>query len=92
FQKQGSDLRTEAPVALKTAVLGGKTAVETPDGKLSLKIPSGTSSGKIFRLKGKGLPKKNGVHGDLLVSVSIQLPEDDLEQLIDFFKHDESSE
>ena len=86
FQRQGVDLRTDTPVPLKTAVLGGKVAVETLDGRLSLKIPSGTSSGKIFRLKGKGLPKKKGGYGDLLVSVSIQLPEDNLDLLIDFFK------
>jgi len=86
FQKQGTDLRTDAPVPLKTAVLGGKTAVETLDGRLSLSIPAGTSSGKVFRLKGKGLPKKSGGHGDLLVAVSIQLPEEDLDSLVNFFQ------
>ncbi|MEM7069943.1 MAG: DnaJ C-terminal domain-containing protein [Pseudomonadota bacterium] len=85
FQKHGVDIRTDAPLPLKTAVLGGKVAVETLDGKLSLNIPSGTSSGKIFRLKGKGLPKKDGGFGDLLVSASIQLPDEDLETLVQFF-------
>ncbi len=86
FHKQGTDLRTETPVPLKTAVLGGKVAVETLDGRLSLSIPAGTSSGKVFRLKGKGLPKKTGGFGDLLVSTSIQLPEGDLEALARFLE------
>lgn len=87
FIRDGVDLRTDVPIPLKTAVLGGKIAVETVDGKLSLNIPSGTSSGKIFRLKGKGLPKKSGGFGDLLVSASLQLPEDDLQQLVTFFEN-----
>ena len=87
FRRDGVDLRTDVPIPLKTAVLGGKVSVETVDGKLSLSIPSGTSSGKIFRLKGKGLPKKSGGFGDLLVSASLQLPEDELQQLVTFFEN-----
>lgn len=87
FRRDGVDLRTDVPIPLKTAVLGGKIGVETVDGKLSLNIPSGTSSGKIFRLKGKGLPKKSGGFGDLLVSASLQLPENDLQQLVTFFEN-----
>ncbi|MGI9352608.1 MAG: DnaJ C-terminal domain-containing protein [Rhizobiaceae bacterium] len=92
FQRQGVDLRTDTPVPLETAVLGGKVAVETLEGRLSLKIPSGTSSGKIFRLKGKGLPKKKGGYGDLLVAVSIQLPEENLDSLSEFFQARKNSE
>lgn len=86
FERSGCDLRSDLPVPLETAVLGGKVGVSTVDGKLSLNIPAGTSSGKTLRLKNKGLPKKSGGFGDLLVSVSIQLPEDDLERLTEFFK------
>ncbi|MEM9329842.1 MAG: DnaJ C-terminal domain-containing protein [Pseudomonadota bacterium] len=92
FQKQGANLRVEAPVALKVAVLGGKSEVETMDGRLSLKVPAGTSSGKVFRLKGKGLPKKSGGFGDLLVSASIQLPETGMDRLSKFFKAEENSD
>ncbi len=81
FARQGADLRLDLPVPLKIAVLGGKVPVSTPDGKISLNIPAGTSSGKVFRLSGKGLPKKGGGQGDLLVSASIQLPDSDLESL-----------
>lgn len=86
FKREGVDLRTELPTPLQTAVLGGKVAVETVDGKLSLNIPSGTSSGKIFRLKGKGLPKKAGGFGDLLASTSIQLPDKEMKQLVTLFE------
>ncbi|MEZ5871870.1 MAG: DnaJ C-terminal domain-containing protein [Nitratireductor sp.] len=77
FQVSGHDLRTEAPLPLYVAVKGGKVTVETLDGRIALNVPAWTSSGKIFRLKGKGLPKKGGGHGDLLVSVGIVLPDED---------------
>ncbi len=87
FRRDGVDLRSDVAVPLETAVLGGKVAVETIDGKISLNIPAGTDSGKIFRLKGKGLPKKSGGFGDLLVSSSIQLPDKDLKHLVTFFEN-----
>jgi DnaJ-class molecular chaperone len=55
-------------------VLGGKVRVPTLDGAVELAIPPGTSSGRTFRLKGKGFPAKDGI-GDLLASVRIMLPE-----------------
>lgn len=76
YQVQGADLRTDADVPLETALKGGKIAVDTMDGRLSLGIPAWTDSGKIFRLKGKGLPKKKGGFGDLLVRTIIKLPKD----------------
>ena len=81
FTVHGADLRFQLPLPLKTAVMGGKEPVLTVDGKLSLTIPAGTNSGKVFRLKGKGLPKKGGGSGDLLVETIIQLPEDEIEDL-----------
>lgn len=81
FTVQGADLRLQLPLPLKTAVLGGKEPITTVDGKLSLTIPEGTNSGKVFRLKGKGLPKKGGGSGDLLVETAIQLPEEGLDDL-----------
>lgn len=84
FQVQGADLRTDADVPLETALKGGKIAVETMDGRLSLGIPAWTDSGKIFRLKGKGLPKKKGGQGDLLVRTIIKLPSNasDLDKIL----------
>ena len=76
FEIRGTDLRVETDLPLETAVKGGKISVETLDGKISLGVPKWTTSGKVFRLKGKGLPKKNKTSGDLLVRVMVQLPKD----------------
>ncbi len=77
FERQGNDLRTETPVPLYTAMLGGEVVVNTPTGKVALTIPPETPSGKVFRLRGKGMPKrgsKSKEHGDLLAKVTITLP------------------
>jgi DnaJ-class molecular chaperone len=55
-------------------VLGGKVRVPTLDGAVELALPAGTNSGRVFRLKGKGFPTKEG-KGDLLATVRIMLPE-----------------
>ena len=74
FARTGADLRLEIPITLYEAVLGAKVRVPTLDGAVELAIPAGTSSGRTFRLKGKGFPAKEG-KGDLLASVRIVLPE-----------------
>ena len=63
YRVEGTDLRSEATVPLETAILGGNCSVNTLDGKVSLKIPPWTNSGKVFRIPGRGLPKKGGGHG-----------------------------
>jgi DnaJ-class molecular chaperone len=76
FERQGDDLKTEFSVPLYTAILGGEVVVPTPDGRVALTIPAETSSGKLFRLRGKGMPKrgKTGEFGDLLARATISLP------------------
>jgi DnaJ-class molecular chaperone len=74
FAREGADLRTEVPVTLYEAVLGGNVRVPTLDGAVELVLPAGTNSGRVFRLKGKGFPAKEG-RGDLLATVRIMLPE-----------------
>ncbi|OCK54504.1 J domain-containing protein [Bradyrhizobium sp. LMTR 3] len=74
FKVDGSDLRLDLPVTLYEAVLGGKVRVPTLGGAVELSIPKNTSSGRTFRLKGKGLPKP-GETGDLLVTTRIILPD-----------------
>jgi len=86
YRVDGIHLRRDIDIPLKTAILGGKISVPTMDGKLVLNIPAKTNSGQTFRLKGKGLPKKGGGFGDLLVSSSIQLPEEGFEDLAKFLK------
>jgi len=75
LKREGQNLRLDLPVTLKEAVLGAKIDVPTPHGKLSLKIAPGTSSGKILRLKGKGVRSKTAKEGDLLLRILIQLPD-----------------
>ncbi len=74
FERDGANLRLDLPITLYEAVLGGKVRVPTLDGAVELAIPAGTSSGRTFRLKGKGVPTKTGT-GDLLITVRIALPE-----------------
>jgi DnaJ-class molecular chaperone len=75
FKVDGSDLRVDLPVTLYEAVLGGKVRVPTLGNAVELSIPKNTSSGRIFRLKGKGLPKAAGTAGDLFVTTRIMLPD-----------------
>lgn len=74
FTRTGADLRLELPITLYEAVLGAKVRVPTLEGAVELALPPGTSSGRTFRLKGKGFPAKDG-KGDLLAAVRIVLPE-----------------
>jgi len=85
FKVDGSDLRVDLPITLYEAVLGGKVRVPTLGGAVELSIPKNTSSGRTFRLKGKGLPKATGTPGDLFVTTRIMLPDgndSDLEALM----------
>jgi DnaJ-class molecular chaperone len=74
FKRDGANLRLELPVTLYEAVLGGKVRVPTLDGAVELAIPPGSSSGRTLRVKGKGLPAKDG-RGDLYATIRIVLPE-----------------
>lgn len=74
FKVDGSDLRVDLPITLYEAVLGGKVRVPTLGNAVELTIPKNTSSGRTFRLKGKGLPKAGGT-GDLFVAIRIMLPD-----------------
>lgn len=85
YRVDGRDLHADLPVTLADAVLGAKVAVETPTGKLAVNIPAWSSSDKVLRLKGRGLPEKAGGHGDLYAHVRLMLPEggdSDLEALM----------
>jgi DnaJ-class molecular chaperone len=74
FKVDGSDLRVDLPITLYEAVLGAKVRVPTLSGAVELSIPKNTSSGRTFRLKGKGLPKAGGA-GDLYFITRIMLPD-----------------
>ena len=86
FKVDGLDLRVDLPISLYEAVLGGKVRVPTLGSAVELSLPRNTSSGRTFRLKGKGLPKAGGVAGDLFVTTRIMLPDGndaELEALMD---------
>jgi molecular chaperone DnaJ len=75
FQRDGANLICEVPLEFVTAALGGEVKVPTLDGEVSLKIPAETQSGKVFRLRGKGVkPVRGGGPGDLYCTVDIETP------------------
>ncbi len=75
FKRDGQNIRLDLPITLGEAVNGGKVPVPTPAGTVNLSIPPNTSSGKVLRLKGKGVPSRKGKAGDLLVRLMVTLPD-----------------
>ncbi len=76
FTRKGQDIYTTASIPFTTAVFGGEAIVETIDGRVNLKIPAGTQSGKKIRLRGKGVQKMNqpSQRGDHFVTIQIEVP------------------
>lgn len=77
FQREGNDLYCEVPVDFVDAALGGELEVPTLDGRVKLKVPPETQTGKLFKLRGKGVtPVRGGAAGDLLCRVVVETPVD----------------
>jgi molecular chaperone DnaJ len=75
FTRDGANLYCEVPISFPTACLGGELEVPTLNGKVLLKIPAETQTGKLFRLRGKGVkPVRGGAAGDLLCKVQVETP------------------
>jgi DnaJ-class molecular chaperone len=72
---EGRDLHADLPVSLRDAVLGTKAPVETLGGRVAVTVPPWSSSDRVLRIKGRGLPTKTGEKADLYVHVRIMLPE-----------------
>jgi molecular chaperone DnaJ len=78
FERLGDNLRTDVEISLYTALLGGEAFVRTPTGKVALTIPPETQPGRIFRLRGQGMPKlrsEKHERGDLLAQIRVKLPD-----------------
>jgi molecular chaperone DnaJ len=76
FQRHENDILTEISISLTKAVLGSEVEVATLSGKVAMKVPAGTQSGKVFRLREKGIPDVHGRGiGDELVKVNVEIPE-----------------
>jgi molecular chaperone DnaJ len=74
FGRKGDNLTLTLPVSFPEAALGANVQVPTLNGPVTLKVPSGTPTGKTFRIKGKGAPKARGGRGDLLVTTQVEVP------------------
>ena len=75
FTRDGNDVICNVPIGFTQAALGSEIDVPTPHGKMKMKIPAGTQTGNVFRLKGKGVPDVRGYgHGDALVRVVVETP------------------
>ena len=75
FKRDGADLHCEVPVSFPTAALGGEIEVPTLEGEVTLKVPAETQSGRMFRLRGKGVkPVRGGPQGDLYCHVQVETP------------------
>ncbi len=76
FERRGSDLVVDVPVTMTEAALGATVRVPTPEGSVGLKVPAGTQTGKMLKLKGKGAPRLGASgKGDLLARIKVVTPE-----------------
>jgi molecular chaperone DnaJ len=75
FERQGDDLVHVRRIAMTQATLGAQLPIETLEGEEELVVPAGTQSGRVFRLKGRGMPSAHGRRGDLVVEVRVETPE-----------------
>jgi molecular chaperone DnaJ len=92
FTREDNHLHCEVPIGFVTAALGGELEVPTLDGKVMLKIPAGTQTGKMFRVRGKGVkPVRGGVIGDLICRVTVETPVNLTERQKELLREFESS-
>jgi DnaJ-class molecular chaperone len=75
FKREGDDILVEVPIGFDEAVLGGKVEVPTITGNVFATVPPGSNTGKTLRLKGRGIKRKGGKHGDELVKLVVMMPD-----------------
>jgi DnaJ-class molecular chaperone len=91
FRREGDDILIDLPITLDEAVLGGKVEVPTISGRINLTIPPGVSSGRVMRLKGKGVRHPHRAAGDQLVKLTVAMPDKvdpELEAFIQTWRED----
>jgi DnaJ-class molecular chaperone len=87
FKRKGDDIHIELPLPLRDAVLGGKVTVPTPTGPVTMTVPKWSNSGTVLRLKGRGVPRRDGKRGDEYVTLKVMLPEKPDPELEKFMAH-----
>lgn len=75
FTRKGDDIQIEVPVSLSEAVLGAKITVPTPTGDVTMTVPKRSNTGTVLRLKGRGVRRSTGGHGDEYVTLKVMLPD-----------------
>ncbi len=75
FARRGDDILLDLPVTLTEAVLGGRVEVPTPAGPVAMKVPKGSNTGTVLRLKGRGVKRRDGTRGDAFATLRIVLPD-----------------
>jgi DnaJ-class molecular chaperone len=75
FTRNGDDIHLGLPISLKEAVLGGKIKVPSPSGTVTVAVPKWRSTGRVLRLRGRGVPRPDGTKGDEYVTLKLVLPQ-----------------
>jgi len=86
FRREGDDIHLDLPVTLGEAVLGGKVMAPTPSGPVTMTIPANSNTGRVLRLKGKGVKRPDGKSGDEYVTLKVMLPESGDAELANFVR------
>ncbi len=86
FRRQGNDIHLDLPVTLGEAVLGGRVNVPTPTGAVMMSVPAGSNTGRVLRVRGKGVKRADGTTGDEYVTLKVVLPDGGDAELADFLR------
>jgi DnaJ-class molecular chaperone len=86
FRRDGADIHVDLPVTLSEAVLGGRIDVPTPTGNVSMTVPANSNTGRVLRLRGKGVKRADGTLGDEYVTLRVVLPEGGDAELAEFLR------